>query len=81
MVINKMKKNVGCMEKNLRIILGVAILGVGYYYKSYWGLLGIVPILTAIISWCPLKVLFGFKPSCSSDDNNGSQCGLNSKKK
>ncbi len=56
-----MKANVGKADKVIRIILGVAIIGVGIYFKSWWGAIGIVPILTAAISWCPLYTPFGIK--------------------
>jgi len=78
--MNKIKKNIGCMERNIRILIGVAILGVGYYYKSYWGLVGIIPLLTAIISWCPLKTIFRCESFCSPN-NKGSKCCFKSKKK
>ena len=36
-----------------------------YYYKSWWGLIGIVPLLTAIFRFCPAYLPFGLS-SCSS---------------
>ena len=48
-----MKKNVGSADKVIRIILGVAIIAFGIYYQSWWGLVGIVPLFTAFIGWCP----------------------------
>ena len=56
-----MKANVGKADKVIRIVLGVAIIGAGTYFKSWWGAIGIVPILTAAISWCPLYTPFGIK--------------------
>jgi hypothetical protein len=54
-----MKKNVGKTDKIVRIVIGVVILAVGYYFKSWWGLIGLVPILTAAIGWCPAYLPFG----------------------
>lgn len=54
-----MKKNVGKADKIVRIVIGVVILAVGYYFKSWWGLIGLVPILTAAIGWCPAYLPFG----------------------
>lgn len=51
-----MKANVGKTDKVLRIIIGLAIGAAGYYYNSWLGLIGIVPIFTALINWCPLYV-------------------------
>ena len=56
-----MKCNVGKTDKVIRIIIGLAIGAAGYYFKSWWGLVGIVPIFTALISWCPLYLPFGIK--------------------
>jgi len=33
-----MKTNVGTIDRIIRIIVGCAILGAGYYFKSWWGL-------------------------------------------
>ena len=54
-----MKVNVGSIDRVIRIIAGVAILGAGYYFKSWWGLVGLGPILTGIIRFCPAYVPFG----------------------
>lgn len=51
-----MKLNVGTIDRILRIVLGVVIIAAGIYYKSWWGLVGIVPLATGLISWCPLYV-------------------------
>lgn len=45
--------NVGKTDRIIRAILGLVIIGLGVYFKSYWGLIGLVPLLTAYISWCP----------------------------
>lgn len=53
-----MKCNVGTTDKVIRIVLGVSIGAVGYFYTSWWGLLGLIPITTALINWCPLYLPF-----------------------
>ena len=53
-----MNKNVGGLDKNIRLILGVAIIVFGYLNNSWWGTIGLVLILTALISWCPAYVPF-----------------------
>ena len=42
----------------IRIIVGVAICAAGWYYHSWWGLIGLVPIATAAIGWCPAYLPF-----------------------
>ena len=51
-----MVKNVGPADKAVRWIAGLAIIGIGIYYKSWWGVLGVLPIITALLSWCPAYV-------------------------
>lgn len=54
-----MKINVGTPDRILRIVAGCAILGAGYYLKSWWGLFGLMPIFTGIFRFCPAYVPFG----------------------
>ncbi|HET55884.1 MAG TPA: DUF2892 domain-containing protein [Ignavibacteria bacterium] len=54
-----MKENVGGFDKYLRIALGVIILIVGYIYESWWGLIGIIPLLTGLVNRCGLYYLIG----------------------
>ena len=56
-----MKSNVGKIDKNIRLVIGLIVVILGLYYNSWWGLLGIIPIATALINWCPLYVIFGIK--------------------
>lgn len=53
-----MKKNMGITDRRIRFILGLLIGAAGIYFKSWWGLLGLVFVLTALITWCPLYVPF-----------------------
>ena len=48
-----MTPNVGGLDKKLRIAAGLIILAAGAYFQSWWGALGIVPLATALINWCP----------------------------
>ncbi len=61
-----MKPNVGSIDRTLRYVAGIAILGAGFYSKSWWGLIGIVPILTATIRFCPAYVPLGMS-TCAKD--------------
>ena len=53
-----MKKNVGDGDKIVRYILGAVIIAAGVYFNSWWGLVGVVPIFTALMGWCPFYVPF-----------------------
>lgn len=59
-------KNIGKIDKIIRIILGLILLSLLFILKGnlkYLGLIGIVPILTASISFCPIYKIFGIKTS------------------
>lgn len=62
----KMKRNVGKADRTIRVLLGIAIIGIGIYFKSWWGLLGIIPLFTATLGWCPAYLPFGIS-TCKID--------------
>jgi hypothetical protein len=62
-----MKLNVGSIDRWVRIALGLAIGAAGLYFESWFGLIGLVPLGTALAGWCPLYVVLGI-----------STCGLRS---
>ena len=53
-----MKCNVGKTDRILRIIVGLGIIGFGVVTQSWIGAIGLVPLLTGIIRWCPAYVPF-----------------------
>jgi hypothetical protein len=57
-----MKKNVGTVDKWVRVILGVAILSMLVWVKGdlkWLGLIGLIPLGTAFMGFCPLYLPFG----------------------
>jgi hypothetical protein len=60
-----MKANVGRTERLIRVVVGVVIVGVGVVYESWWGAVGLVPIATGLIGWCPPYALLGIS-TCST---------------
>lgn len=54
-----MKNNMGKTDRIIRVVLGAGIIVAGIYYQSWWGLVGIIPLATAMIGWCPGYVPFG----------------------
>ena len=54
-----MKVNVGSLDRITRIVLGLAIIGAGVYFESWFGLIGVVPLVTGSLGWCPLYLPFG----------------------
>jgi hypothetical protein len=55
-----MKANVGSEDRIIRIILGLVIIALGFYFKSWWGVVGIVPLVTGLLNFCPAYSLIGF---------------------
>lgn len=59
-----MKANVGGLDRGLRIVIGLVLLSlVVVGPQSMWGLLGLVPLATGLLSFCPLYSLLGIN-SC-----------------
>ena len=58
--------NVGTTDRWARIVLGLVILAVGFYFKSWWGVIGIIPLFTGIVRWCPLYLPFGLS-TCKTE--------------
>jgi hypothetical protein len=56
-----MVQNVGGIDKVARIIIGLAIIVTGFWVKSWWGIIGLIPLLTAVFGICPAYLPFGFK--------------------
>jgi hypothetical protein len=54
-----MKKNIGSIDRWIRVIAGLVIGALGIVFNSWWGLLGIVFLATAGIGTCPLYLPFG----------------------
>lgn len=67
-----MKKNVGKTDKTIRIILGVLIGAAGIYFSTWWGLIGLIPLLTGIFGTCGLYSLFGVS-TCKVNNETGKE--------
>ena len=52
-----MKPNVGETDRVVRVLLGAAILCVGLWFRNLWALIGLVPLITGVVAWCPLYAL------------------------
>ena len=46
----------------IRIVLGIVLLSLVFVGpQTPWGWIGVVPLLTALVGWCPAYTLFGIK--------------------
>ncbi len=61
-----MKKNIGGIERIIRIVAGPGILSLAFIGPDpKWGYLGLIPLATGLISWCPPYQLLGIS-TCKS---------------
>ena len=63
-----MKTNLGNCDRKIRIVIGAAILVWGFMASSWYGAIGLIPLATGIIGWCPAYCPLGLstKGSCCS---------------
>ncbi len=54
-----MNRNIGTADKIIRLIVGIIIIALGIYYRSWWGLLAVIPLGTAVVGFCGLYPLLG----------------------
>jgi len=55
-----MTKNVGQTERVIRIVAGLALMGAAYTNNlGAWAWIGVVPLLTGLVGWCPPYALLG----------------------
>ena len=56
-----MKINVGGTDRILRVVLGLALIGMAAFgVIGAWGWIGVMPLLTAAMGYCPLYTVLGF---------------------
>ncbi len=70
-------QNIGLIDRAVRILVGTGMIGVWFFYPietvSAWfailPLLGVFPMLSGFIGWCPTYAMFHTK-SCGTDEHN-----------
>ena len=57
-----MTLNEGTLDRTLRIVLGIALLTLTFVGpRTMLGLIGVVPLLTGLVGFCPLYALVGIR--------------------
>jgi hypothetical protein len=57
-----MNANVGKIDKMVRLVLALVLFSLFFFLQGeakWFGLLGFVPLVTGLVNWCPLYMLFG----------------------
>ena len=64
-----MKRNVGGIDRIARIVVGLALIGLTASGTiGVWGWIGVAPLLTGTIGWCPAYCPLGINTGgCGSD--------------
>ena len=62
--LKTMPTNLGGMERLIRIIAGIALL-VGPGIIGMWALIGVIPIITGSLGWCPMYLPFGISTNAN----------------
>jgi len=59
--------NIGTIDRVIRVVIGLAIIVWGDMNENWLGAIGLVPLLTSAIAFCPLYTLLGintgYKPT------------------
>lgn len=52
--------NEGTLDRAIRVVLGIALVSLVFVGpQSYWGLIGLVPLATGLVGFCPLYRVLG----------------------
>jgi len=55
-----MKNNVASVERVIRVLVGIALLAIVFVGpQTWWGLIGIIPLVTGLVGNCPLYSILG----------------------
>ena len=55
-----MKLNVGGIDRIIRILAGLALVAWAAMGGPVWAWIGVVPLATGVVGWCPPYAMFGF---------------------
>lgn len=69
-----MKPNIGNIDRTLRVLIGLAIIAFGVVNQSWIGALGAIPLLTALIRFCPAYVPLGIRTFGKMDHAKRGNC-------
>lgn len=66
-----MKRNVGTVDRAIRITAGVVLISLAAGGTvGWWGWLGIVPLATGLLGWCPPYAMLGID-TCNAVPHQG----------
>lgn len=67
-----MKCNIGCTERSIRILVGAVLVTLAVtHHLGLWAWIGVVPLITGFIKFCPLNALIKRNGCCESEGKSG----------
>jgi hypothetical protein len=63
-----MKQNIGSLDRFIRMLIGLIIIGAGSFHNSWWGAVGLIPITTALTRTCFLYLLLKTDTNDQTED-------------
>lgn len=64
-----MECNVGLTEQKIRVLAGLAMIGVGAYYNmKALSAIGVIPIVTGMLRYCPVNQALGYN-GCAGEQH------------
>ncbi len=68
-----MKTNIHPIERVVRVVAGLGLTSMAFIGpESPWFFLGLVPVTTGLLGWCPPYAIFGFS-TCATPKNTTAQ--------
>lgn len=65
-----MSKNAGTLDRVLRVVVGLGLVSIVFWGpKTNWGYVGVIPLLTGTVGFCPLYTILGIKTCPLQKDN------------
>jgi hypothetical protein len=63
-----MNRNIGALDRILRVIVGVVLIAMVFVGpQTVWGWIGVIPLVTALVGFCPAYRLLGI---CTTADKS-----------
>ena len=56
------------MDRKLRLLAGIGLAIGGIIFESYWGLIGIALLISAVLNYCPFYALWGIDTSVNDQE-------------
>lgn len=55
----KITKNIGRIDRIIRLAVGLLLVLWGLLTANWFGLIGLIPLATVVLNWCPLYTALG----------------------